>query len=285
MRTLFRIFYHAYLKFDRDDGWAVTSYIALAILTSMFPFLIFLTALAGFFGLGQEADAARKLLFDTWPPDVAGPISREISNVLTQPRGGLLTLGAIFAIYFSSTGVEALRVALNRAYDLKDKRPWWLTRLESILYVFLGAAALLAVAILLVLGPLARAIAERYIPALVQDLQPLYAPVRYGVTTTLLAIALYAAHKFLPAERRNLTFIGPGIALTLIASLALGAGFGAYLARFCRQLCFDLRRPRLDRDRHRFSSDAGGDLHLWRRTQSDGRGRRRQPGKPGLSAP
>ena len=111
--------------------------------------------------------------------------------MLTQPRGGLLTLGAIFAIYFSSTGVEALRVALNRAYDLKDKRPWWLTRLESILYVFLGAAALLAVAILLVLGPLARAIAERYIPALVQELQPLYAPVRYGVTTALLAIALY----------------------------------------------------------------------------------------------
>ena len=90
---------------------------------------------------------------------------RKISNVLTQPRGGLLTLGAVFAIYFSSTGVEALRVALNRAYDLKDKRPWWLSRLESILYVFLGAAALLAVAILLVLGPLARAIAERYVPA------------------------------------------------------------------------------------------------------------------------
>ena len=55
---------------------------------------------------------------------------------------------------------------------------------------------------------------------------------RYGVTTALLAIALFAAHKFLPAERRKLTFIAPGIALTLIASLALGAGFGAYLARF-----------------------------------------------------
>ncbi|HEY8213350.1 MAG TPA: YihY/virulence factor BrkB family protein [Methylocystis sp.] len=232
MPKFLRILYDAYLKFDRDDGWAVTSYIALAILTSLFPFLIFLTALAGFFGLGREAAAARELLFDTWPPSVAGPIAGEISNVLTQPRGGLLTLGAVFAIYFASTGVEALRVALNRAYDLKDRRPWWLTRLESILYVFLGAAALLAVAILLVLGPLARAIAARYVPALVEDLQPLYAPVRYGVTTALLAAALVAAHRFLPAEQRSLKFIGPGIVLTLIASLALGAGFGAYLARF-----------------------------------------------------
>lgn len=232
MRKFFQIFYDAYLKFDRDDGWAVTSYIALAILTSLFPFLIFLTALAGFFGLGREADAATKLLFDTWPESVAGPISGEIRNVLTQPRGGLLTLGAVFAIYFSSTGVEALRVALNRAYDLKDKRPWWLTRLESILYVFLGAAALLAVAILLVLGPLARAIAERYVPLVAHELQPLYGPVRYGVTTGLLAIALLAAHRYLPPERQRLSVIAPGIALTLIASLALGAGFGAYLARF-----------------------------------------------------
>ncbi|HEY8125754.1 MAG TPA: YihY/virulence factor BrkB family protein [Methylocystis sp.] len=232
MRKFFQIFYDAYLKFDRDDGWAVTSYIALAILTSLFPFLIFLTALAGFFGLGREADAATKLLFDTWPESVAGPISGEIRNVLTQPRGGLLTLGAVFAIYFSSSGVEALRVALNRAYDVKEKRPWWLTRLESILYVFLGAAALLAVAILLVLGPLARAIAERYVPLIAHELQPLYGPVRYGVTTGLLAIALLAAHSYLPPERQRLSVIAPGIALTLIASLALGVGFGAYLARF-----------------------------------------------------
>jgi len=232
MQKFFRLLYDAYLKFNRDDGWAIASYIALSILTSMFPFLIFLTALAGFFGLRSEAEAARKLLFETWPASVAGPISDQISNVLTQPRGGLLTLGAVFAIYFASSGVEALRVALNRAYDLQETRSWWLSRLESILYVFLGAAALLAVAILLVLGPLAWKIAARYAPLIAQDLEPLFQPVRYGVTTGLLAISLFAAHKFLPADRRSFKLIAPGIALTLVASLALGVGFGAYLARF-----------------------------------------------------
>jgi membrane protein len=41
----------------RDDGWAIASHIALSILTSLFPFLIFVTALAGFLGsknLGDE---------------------------------------------------------------------------------------------------------------------------------------------------------------------------------------------------------------------------------------
>jgi membrane protein len=230
--ALLHILYAAYLKFNRDDGWAIASHIALSILTSLFPFLIFLTALASFFGLQKEADAATALIFETWPPSVAKPIAAEIHNVLTQPRGGLLTVGAVLSTYFSSNGVEALRIALNRAYDERDERPWWLLRLESILYVFLGAAALLAVALLLVLAPLARALAERHAPALMHELEPLYGPVRYGVTSSVVGLSLLAAHKLLPAGRRGLLMIAPGFLLTLFASLAFGVLFGAYLAKF-----------------------------------------------------
>lgn len=231
-----RILYDAYQKFNRDDGWAIASHIALSILTSLFPFLIFLTALASFFGLQEEAGAATKLIFENWPPSVAKPIAAEIKNVLTQPRGGLLTIGAVLAIYFSSSGVEALRIALNRAYDIRDTRPWWLLRLESILYVFLGAASLLAIAFLMVLAPLAVALAEKHLPGLMREIEPqlapLYAPIRYGVTSTIVGIAVLAAHILLPAGRPRLISLAPGFALTLVASLAFGAGFGAYLARF-----------------------------------------------------
>ncbi|MEF3367370.1 YihY/virulence factor BrkB family protein [Methylocystis sp. 9N] len=230
--AFFRIFYVAYVRFDRDDGWAIASHIALSTLTSLFPFLIFLTALAGFFGEQGMADAATQLIFDAWPPNVAAPLSAEIHNVLTQPQAGKLTMGALLAIYFSSSGVEALRIGLNRAYDVRDRRPWWLRRLNAILFVLLGAASLLAIAFLLVLAPLARAIAERHAPGLMHELRPLYELVRYGVTTVVIAVALLASHKFLPAGRRSLRTILPGLALTLVASIGFGAGFGAYLAKF-----------------------------------------------------
>lgn len=230
--SLFRLFYDAYLKFLRDDGWAIASHIALSTLMSLFPFLIFLTALAGFFGAREGADAVAKLLFDAWPPEVARPIAREIHNVLTQQRGGVLTIGAVLAVYFSSSGVEALRIGLNRAYDAQEKRPWWWLRIEAIIFVFVGAASLLVIAFLLVLAPLARALAERVAPGVAHELEPLYTPVRYGVTTSVLAAALLSAHVFLPAGSRGLRVILPGLALTLIGSLAFGVGFGAYLAEF-----------------------------------------------------
>jgi membrane protein len=131
MRFVFGIFYDAVMRFVQDDGWAIASHIALSILTSLFPFLIFVTALAGFFGTQSLADEAVRLLFQTWPQQVAAPIANEIHNVLTHTRSDVLTIGIILAIYFSSSGVEAIRIGLNRAYDSKESRPWWLLRLES----------------------------------------------------------------------------------------------------------------------------------------------------------
>lgn len=229
---LFRTVYDAYVKFLRDDGWAIASHIALSTLMSLFPFLIFLATLAGFFGARDAADSVARLLFEAWPPEVARPIAREIHNVLTQPHGGLLTLSGLLAIYFSSSGVEALRIGLNRAYDARDERPWWLLRFEAIIFVFVGAASLLVLAFLLVLAPLARTLAEKLAPGFAHELEPLYTPVRYGVTSTVLAIALMSAHVFLPAGRRKLGAMLPGVALTLGGSLAFGVGFGAYLAEF-----------------------------------------------------
>ena len=52
----------------------------------MFPFLIFVTALAGFFGSENLANEAVQILFQTWPEQVAKPLANEVHNVLTQPR-------------------------------------------------------------------------------------------------------------------------------------------------------------------------------------------------------
>src|SRR6202035_5750030 len=121
MRFVFRVLYDAFMRFSQDDGWAISSHIALSTLTSLFPFLIFVTALAGFLGSEDLSDEAAKLIFDAWPAIVANRLSGEAHNVLPAPRGGLLTIGAILALYFSSGAIEALRTGLNRAYESAQK--------------------------------------------------------------------------------------------------------------------------------------------------------------------
>jgi membrane protein len=225
----FRVAIDAFYRFNADDGWAIASHIALSTLMGMFPFLILVTALAGFIGSNELADEVARLIVAAWPQQVSSRIADQIHTVihgvLTTGRGDALTLGSVFALYFSSSGIESLRIGLNRAYGLVEPRPWWLLRVESIGYVLLGAVALLVLAFF-VLGPLvsqttAFAAAPR-----------LGALTRLIVAAVILAIALVILHMWLPAGRRRFGEIWPGIAATLVLWLACGSLFGRYLTTF-----------------------------------------------------
>jgi membrane protein len=231
IRLCFRIIADAFDSFNRDDGWAIASHIALSVLMAVFPFLIVVTALAGIIGSNNLAEEVARLIFTAWPKEVAGPLASEIHKVLTTTRGGVLTLGVVFAVYFASSGVESLRIGLNRAYELSEQRAWWFLRLESIGYVLVGAVALLALAFLVVLGPLFFKAAVRYVPWIATFAFP-FNVVRFSIGCAVPAVALFILHMWLPAGRRELGKVWPGIVATLLLWLACGFIFGNYLADF-----------------------------------------------------
>jgi membrane protein len=232
IRYVFHVTLDAFYTFLADDGWAIASHIALSTLMALFPFLIVLTSLAGFFGSKELADQAAGLLLQVWPRQVADTLTANIHDVLTTTRGDILTIGAVLAVYFASNGVEALRVALNRAYAVIEPRRWYWLRLESIGYTLVAAFTTLAMAFLIVLGPLMLEAARRHIPIIVESNEKLLNIARYGITILALVVALFVLHAWLPSGRRSFLQILPGIIFTLIASMVSGIVFGQYLARF-----------------------------------------------------
>jgi membrane protein len=137
----------------------------------------------------------------------------------------------VLALYFASSGIESLRIGLNRAYNLTEPRSWWLLRLESIAYVLVAAVSLLVLAFLIVLAPLIFATLVRYAPWL-DPLWPLLNFVRFSVTAVVLIAALFIAHKWLPSGSRPLSVIAPGIIATVVLWIVAGETFGHYLADF-----------------------------------------------------
>src|SRR4030081_2769184 len=222
----------AFYTFLADDGWAIASHIALSTLMALFPSLIVLTTLAVFFGSKDLADQAASLMLQVWPLQVADALSGEIHDVLTTTRRDALTIGVVLAVYFASNGVESLRVALNRAYAVVEPRRWYWLRLESIGYTLIAAFTALAMAFLIVLGPLILEAARRHIPLIVETNENFLNIARYGITIVALIIALFVLHAWLPAGRRGFLQILPGIIFTMVASLMSSIVFGQYLARF-----------------------------------------------------
>ncbi|RDI61892.1 YihY/virulence factor BrkB family protein [Microvirga subterranea] len=218
-------------RFVLHDAWAIASHIALSVLTSMFPFLILMTALAGLFGTGSLADEAADIILEAWPKEVAGPIAGEVHHILTGRRSDVLTIGLVLALYFASSGVESLRVGLNRAYGVRETRAWWLTRLESIAFVIGGALVMLALAFLVVLGPFVWRGILYWVPALAR-FGNIIDFLRLAVATVVIVAGLLIAHKLVPAGRRSFRSVLPGVGVTLLLWLLGGVGFGWYLDSF-----------------------------------------------------
>ena len=226
-----KVAYDAYIHFAEDDGWAMASHVALSGLLALFPFLIFGTALASFLGADQFSETAVHLIFDTWPEAIAGPLAAQVQQVLTIPRGGLLTISVLAAAYFASNGVEAIRISLNRAYRVTETRWWYITRLLSLFYVVLAVIIFAGISIVLVAVPVALKFVETRSSLLTEVLQLVSNLGLYG-TIVVLTAGLVAAHLWLPAGRRKLWDVLPGIMLTMIFWIIGAAIFAYYLATF-----------------------------------------------------
>ncbi|MES2906351.1 MAG: YihY/virulence factor BrkB family protein [Pseudomonadota bacterium] len=227
--------WEAYWRFAYNDGWAIASHIALSALLALFPFLIFVTALAGFVGSADLAEQVVNLTFQAWPEGVMKPLQAEVHHVLTNQRRDLLTIGGALMLWFSSSGVEAVRIGLNRAYGEAETRWWYHTRTQSIFFVLLGAAGLLAVAFLIVLAPTLFQTAASLFPEFkkqIDEVRDQLFTSRYVITTIILLGALIASHLWLPAGHRKLKDVLPGILITLLLWLVAALAFAWYLSAY-----------------------------------------------------
>ena len=231
LKLSWRIVANAVGHFNADDGWAMASHVALSTLLALFPFIIFGTALSSFLGAREFADTASHLIFDTWPEVIAKPIAGEAVRVMTEQHRGLLTISVLAAAFFASNGVEALRVSLNRAYRVSERRAWYWTRAQSLLFVLIAVFVFMAVSILLVLVPLFLGVVRRWLP-LLTDVTSLINNWRVLIAGIVLVCGLVVVHIWLPAGKRRLVDVMPGITLTVLCWLAGASVFAAYLQGF-----------------------------------------------------
>jgi membrane protein len=227
-RSMLSVIADAGLSFSRNDGLAMASHVALSLVIALFPFLVCVAALAAFLGAGRISTHIVHLLFDFWPEGVAGPLAREADKVLI-PRRNVLTISIALTLLVATNGVESLRVALCRAYGVRRFRPWWQARLIGVGFILIGAGALVASSVLVVLWPSFWRMAVASMPDL-KTLGLTYDVVRYGLASIVLVVGLVATHLWLPDTRPLSRDVVPGIAATLVLWLLGASLYGEFLA-------------------------------------------------------
>ncbi|MGB8314257.1 MAG: YihY/virulence factor BrkB family protein [Aestuariivirga sp.] len=223
--------FEALRRLFADEAVPLAGNIAFRTLFSVFPFLIFLTALAGFFGNEALAEKVVTFLLSVAPEQLVHPLAAEIRSILTVPRTGLLSLAAVLTIWSAMAGVDSIRVGLNRAYDIKEHRNLFWLYGQSVLFVIGSAIVLLVIALLIVFAPLALAALDRFAPDVSQNFTTLN-QLRYPIAIVLLIAGLQLSHHILPAKKQKALAILPGVLLTVFVWVVLSSLFSYYLVNF-----------------------------------------------------
>ena len=226
-----RVVIDAITHFMNGDGSALAARVALSMIMSVFPFLLFATSLAGFLGYHDQSNDIVDLVFEAWPSDIAGPIVKQVHAALTERHPGFLSIAIALTVFFASNGVEVVRKALNRAYRIKETRSFLHRRVQSLLVVFFLAVLLVVISFFLVIAPYLTDLAESALPD-PGAYDMLWRALRFAILIAALGSLILACHIWLPAGRRPFSEIWPGVLATLIAWIATASLFAFYLRSF-----------------------------------------------------
>ena len=109
-RTLLEAIYRLY----EHSGFAMAGAVAFSFVVSLFPFCIFLGALAGIFGGRQLAAQAVEQLFQILPPGVAAGLAPQVEAIMGRTRIDLLTVSAGLSLFFATNAIETLHRSQRR---------------------------------------------------------------------------------------------------------------------------------------------------------------------------
>jgi membrane protein len=213
----------------QNAGFSMSGAVAFTFLLSLFPFCIFLGALAGTIGGRELATYAVAQLFQAVPEPVAMALAPEIERVMGTSQFGLLTVGAAISLFFATSAVETLRAALNGAYRVKEGRSYLFCLLQSAFLVLMTAAGMLAVAWVVVVGPMLAANIDNEAVHWLLDRSRYSVGVRYGIVLVVTSVQLLAYHRFLVAGRRSIWDVWPGVMLSVVLWIVLAQLYARWL--------------------------------------------------------
>ena len=227
-------FVRLYMKADSTDLFNRAALVAFYFSFAFFPLLLFLITLAGMV-LDSTDSLKRDLysyLFQILPISAYDLVQRTLDEIIESSSGGKLTIGLFVTLWSASAGVDSLRTSLNAIYELKECRPWWKTKVQSLvltlMFILLLTVGLLAVSA-------GMEIFDHLLRLAGLDIN---SPVASVITQWLsvLLLLLFTSeviYNWLPCHKTfNWFWATPGSTVAIILWVVFSAGFRLYLQYF-----------------------------------------------------
>jgi membrane protein len=230
-RTLLYSFYKAAYNAISHDGIELSGYLAFLNLLALFPFLVFVFSLAGFFGEGEAGTQFIRLVFSELPHSMVRALQPRVAEIISGPPQGLLTVSILGAIWTASSAVEGYRTVLNRAYHVATPPAYIWRRLLSIAQIlilsFISVITMIVfVTLPIVWGKLTALFGDQ--ANLTPEVGDKLAYGSLGVIFIVVSIVYY----ILPNIKQNIHSVVPGAAIVTVMWMCAAHLLSVYISQF-----------------------------------------------------
>lgn len=212
---------------------ASAAVLAYYTLLSIFPAIIVVGNLMPMMGL--DADTVTSYLKTAIPTSIYSFIRPFIYAFLQRGSGGLLTTGALIALWSTSTGIAAFQRSVNHAYGVAENQNPVINRIVSFLWMVVVIVILFSLIILYGLGEQVLLAAQPLFHFSMTYIQ-LFVSLKWPVTFGGLFIALSLLYYFVPSARVRLRYVVIGALAVTLAWMALSRLFSYYTVVFSHSI-------------------------------------------------
>jgi membrane protein len=183
--------------------------VAFSTILAMFPLLILVSAAAGFVGRPGDAAALAGRVVSYAPPVVQDALQPVVDQVLRQRNQALLAIGLLVTIWTASSGMQAVRTALNKAYGVDRGLSFWRARIKvTVFTIIVGAASMAAFSSVVVMPYLWRLLETTV--GIGAETMWLRDSVRYTLAYSVLTVLYALLYGWLPDIPQRLRTVLPG---------------------------------------------------------------------------
>jgi membrane protein len=218
-------------EISEDDCAGQAAQLAYYFLFALFPLLLFLVTLIGYLPIPDLFDRMMEWASAVLPAAALTLVQDNVRSVTTKQHGGLLSFGALAALWGASAGFRAIMGALNRAYDVEEGRPWWKVYGLSVVATVGFTVVAVAAFLLIILGPqMGEGIAA--LIGLGDLFHTLWNVLRWPVALVLLALVVGGIYYVAPDVEQDFRWVTPGSALATIGWVVASGLFSLYVQNF-----------------------------------------------------
>lgn len=220
---------HLLFRLKEDDIAGLSAQCSYFLFLSLFPFVIFLFSLLSFTNIPQSQ--LMNLVFSFFPTDVAIVTRTIIENVLSTRNATLLTVGALVTIWSSSSGINAVRKGLYKAYRKFEDRPIWQVIVVNLIST-IGLALILFITIIFLVS--GEVIGEQVFKLLSisSSFEIVWNLIRLLIPLITMAAVFTILYMLIPYRKVRIIEILPGTIFTMVGWVTISLLFSFFVNNF-----------------------------------------------------